>query len=87
MKGEYGDSAFPSFAINTKVDNAAFQYPDLPLPARDIFVDLSLTNPGGSPDSTVVKLDRFHLLARPEPGGRQHGAADADLRSRRGPAR
>jgi hypothetical protein len=61
VKGEYGKDAFPSFAINTKVDNAAFQYPDLPLPARDIFVDLSLTNPGGSADSTVVKLDRFHL--------------------------
>jgi AsmA-like protein len=61
VKGEYGKGAFPSFAINTKVDNAAFQYPDLPLPARDIFVDLSLTNPGGSADSTVVKLDRFHL--------------------------
>jgi AsmA-like protein len=62
IKGEYGDSAFPSFAINTKVNDAAFQYPDLPLPARSIFMDLSLTNPGGSPDSTVVKLDRFHLL-------------------------
>jgi uncharacterized protein involved in outer membrane biogenesis len=61
VKGEYGEQAFPSFAITTKVDNAAFQYPDLPLPARDIFVDLSLTNPGGSADSTVVKLDRFHL--------------------------
>ena len=62
VKGEYGDSAFPSFALTTKVDSAAFQYPDLPLPARDIFIDLSLTNPGGSADSTVVKLDRFHLL-------------------------
>jgi hypothetical protein len=61
VKGEYGEQAFPSFAITTKVDNAAFQYPDLPLPARDIFVDLSLTNPGGSADSTVVRLDRFHL--------------------------
>jgi len=61
VKGDYGEHAFPSFAITTKVDNAAFQYPDLPLPARDIFVDLSLTNPGGSADSTVVKLDRFHL--------------------------
>jgi len=61
VKGQYGKTAFPSFAITTKVDNAAFQYPDLPLPARDIFVDLSLTNPGGSADSTVVKLDRFHL--------------------------
>jgi hypothetical protein len=62
VKGEYGDSAFPSFALTTKVDNAAFQYPDLPLPARDIFIDLSLTNPGGSADSTVVDLRRFHLL-------------------------
>jgi hypothetical protein len=44
------------------VNNAAFQYPDLPLPARDIVMDLSLTNPGGTADSTLVKLDRFHLL-------------------------
>ncbi|MFL5472269.1 MAG: AsmA-like C-terminal region-containing protein [Gemmatimonadales bacterium] len=61
IKGEYGDSAFPGFAINAKVDNAAFQYPDLPLPARDIQMDLALTNPGGSADSTVVNLSRFHL--------------------------
>jgi hypothetical protein len=62
VKGEYGDSAFPSFAINAKVHDAAFQYSDLPLPARSIFMDLAITNPGGSADSTVVKLDRFHLL-------------------------
>jgi len=61
VKGEYGDSAFPAFQLNAKVNNAAFQYPDLPLPARDIIMDLSLTNPGGSADSTVVNLDRFHL--------------------------
>jgi nucleotide-binding universal stress UspA family protein len=62
VKGEYGDSIVPSFALTVKVDNAAFQYPDLPLPARDIFVDLAIANPGGSADSTVVKLQRFHLL-------------------------
>lgn len=62
VKGEYGDSAFPSFALKAKVDNAAFQYPDLPLPARDIFVDLAMTNPGGSADNTVVRLDRFHMV-------------------------
>jgi hypothetical protein len=62
VKGEYGDSIVPSFALGIKVDNAAFQYPDLPLPARDIFVDLAIANPGGSADSTVVKLQRFHLL-------------------------
>jgi AsmA-like protein len=67
VKGEYGDSAFPSFALNAKVNDAAFQYPDLPLPARSIFLDLALTNPGGSADSTVVKLDRFHLLLGQNP--------------------
>jgi hypothetical protein len=62
VKGEYGDSAFPSLALNAKVENAAFQYPDLPLPARDIAMDLSITNPGGSADSTVVRLQKFHML-------------------------
>jgi AsmA-like C-terminal region/AsmA family len=61
VKGEYGDSAFPALALNLKVDNAAFQYPDLPLPARDIGMDLSISNPGGSSDSTVLKLQKFHL--------------------------
>ena len=67
VKGEYGDSAFPSFALNAKVNDAAFKYPDLPLPARSIFMDLALTNPGGSADSTLVKLDRFHLLLGSNP--------------------
>ncbi len=62
VKGEYGDSAFPSLALSAKVENAAFQYPDLPLPARDIAMDLSITNPGGSADSTVVRLQKFHML-------------------------
>jgi hypothetical protein len=61
VKGDYGDRAFPAFRLNAKVNDAAFQYPDLPLPARSIFLDLALTNPGGSADSTVVNLDRFHL--------------------------
>jgi hypothetical protein len=67
VKGEYGKDAFPSFAIDTKVNDATFQYADLPLPARSIFVDLSLDNPGGSADSTVVKLDRFHVVLGQNP--------------------
>jgi hypothetical protein len=67
VKGEYGPGAFPSFAIDTKVNDATFQYADLPLPARSIVVDLSLDNPGGSADSTVVKLDRFHVVLGQNP--------------------
>ncbi|MBW8770768.1 MAG: hypothetical protein JF589_13515 [Gemmatimonadetes bacterium] len=67
VKGEYGDGAFPAFAINAKVNDAAFKYDDLPLAARSIFLDLSLTNPGGSADNTVVKLDRFRLVVGNNP--------------------
>jgi AsmA-like protein len=62
VKGQYGDSSFPSFSLSAKVNDAAFQYPDLPLPARSIFMDLALDNPGRSADSTVLTLNRFHVL-------------------------
>jgi hypothetical protein len=62
VKGEYGDKAFPSFTLRTKVDNGTFRYPDLPLPAKDINLDLGISNPGGSADSTVVNLSRLHLV-------------------------
>ena len=67
VQGRYGEKAFPSFVLNAKVDNAAFQYPDLPLPARDIFMDLAVANPGGDADSTVVRLDRFHVRLGSDP--------------------
>jgi uncharacterized protein involved in outer membrane biogenesis len=67
VKGEYGDSAFPALALNARVDNAAFQYPDLPLPARDIAMDLAIGNPGGSADNTVVNLRKFHVLVGRNP--------------------
>lgn len=67
IKGEYGKHSFPSFAVNAKVSNGAFQYPDLPLPARDIALDLAIRNPGGNVDSTVVRLARFHAVIGREP--------------------
>ena len=32
VKGEYAENAFPSLALNAKVENGTFRYPDLPLP-------------------------------------------------------
>jgi hypothetical protein len=67
IKGNYGKTAFPSFSVDAKVTNGAFQYPDLPLPARSIVLDLSLRNPGGNVDNTVVRLARFHAVIGQEP--------------------
>ena len=67
VQGEYGDDAFPSLSLGAKVENGSFRYPDLPLPARDIALDLSITNPGGHADSTTVDLRRFHVVLGSNP--------------------
>lgn len=67
VKGEYGPHAFPALALRAEVQDGAFHYPDLPLPARDIALDLAIDNPGGSVDSTVVKLTRFHMALGKRP--------------------
>jgi hypothetical protein len=61
VRGLYGESAFPALALDVTVEDGSFRYPDLPLPARAITADLSITNPGGDIDSTVVNLSRFHV--------------------------
>ncbi|HEX5581177.1 MAG TPA: AsmA-like C-terminal region-containing protein, partial [Gemmatimonadaceae bacterium] len=60
VKGEYGPGLFPALAVRARVEDGAFRYPDLPLPARDIALDLAIDNPGGDVDGTVVRLERFH---------------------------
>lgn len=67
VEGLYGDEAFPSFAIAATVENGRFQYPDKPLPARDIHLDLAVRNPGGDLDSTVVDLRRLHAVIGNDP--------------------
>jgi len=67
VNGLYGDGTFPAFTLRATVDNGSFQYPDLPLPARNIGFDLSLDNPGGSLDSTVMDLSRFHVQIGNDP--------------------
>jgi hypothetical protein len=62
VKGEYGEGSFPSLSLGARVENGTFRYPDLPLPARDIGLDLAITNPGGDADSTTVNLRRLHIV-------------------------
>lgn len=75
VKGKYGPKSFPALAIRARVDNGTFRYPDLPLPARDIALELAVDNPGGHVDSTVVDLKRFHAVIGDRP-------LDASLRVR-----
>jgi hypothetical protein len=67
VRGAYGDDAFPAFALNVNVADGSFRYPDLPLPARAVALDLAVSNPGGDIDSTVVTLSRFHMEIGDQP--------------------
>jgi hypothetical protein len=62
VKGTYGPHAFPAFALRARVENGAFRYTALPLPAREIAMDLAIDNPGGDVDNTVVDLKRLHAV-------------------------
>jgi AsmA-like C-terminal region len=66
VRGTLAPGVVPGFAIHVAVDDGMFRYPDLPLPARAIALDLAVDNPGGDADSTVLNLRRFHA----EIGGR-----------------
>lgn len=61
VDGVYGPASFPSFSLAVAVRDGSFRYPDLALPAEAITADLSITNPGGHVDSTVVNLRDFHI--------------------------
>jgi len=67
IRGTYSETDFPSFSITIDVTDGMFRYPDLPLPAQNIFVDLSIDNPGGDVDNTVVNMQRFHIELGTDP--------------------
>lgn len=67
VQGTYGEDAFPELALTAEVEDGMFRYPDLPLPARDISLALSVRNPGGDPDLTVVRLERLHVVIGDQP--------------------
>jgi len=67
VRGIYGPDAFPALALNATVEDGRFRYPDLPLPAREIGASLAVTNPGGHADSTVIALERLHMVIGSDP--------------------
>ncbi len=66
-KGAYMGENYPAFGISVKVDDAMFQYPDLPTSVSDINIDMKAENPGGDLDKTVIDIPKFDLKVGGEP--------------------
>jgi len=60
-KGRMIGDQLPLFALDLKVSDARFQYPDLPKSAEAINIDMHIKNPGGSEDNTLVDINTFHV--------------------------
>ncbi|PCH94945.1 MAG: hypothetical protein COB85_05080 [Bacteroidetes bacterium] len=60
-KGTYSDPSLPAFGLTLKIDDARFQYPDLPKSVENINIKVDVNNPGGSEDNTVIDVSKFHL--------------------------
>lgn len=61
VKGRMVGEQLPAFDVKLVVNDARFQYPDLPKSAEAIAIDLHVQNPGGSEDNTIIDLNKFHV--------------------------
>ncbi len=66
-KGTFIDSTYPAFGLNMKVNNAMFQYPDLPKSVDDIQIKASVESKDGDIDHTIVDVPEFHLKMAENP--------------------
>ena len=67
VKGKYNGVSYPAFGASLKVNNATFQYPNLPAAITGINIDVKAKNPGGSLDNTVIDVDKFDMLLAGDP--------------------
>ena len=60
VKGTYNETSLPAFALQMKVEEGMFQYPDLPTPVSNIQLDVDIENPDGDLEKTVIDIRQLH---------------------------
>lgn len=61
VKGTYNENQMPLVNLRLVVENAMFQYPDLPKSVDNINIDLAVFYDGVVNDNTKVDLNKFHV--------------------------
>jgi len=67
VKGTLTETQTPSANLRLVVENAMFQYPDLPKSVENVNIDLSVFYDGVNNDNTKVDLNKFHLEVADNP--------------------
>ncbi len=61
LKGTYSDTKIPALDLKMDVENASFQYPDLPMGMTEINAKASVMSPDSDLDKMVVDVPAFHF--------------------------
>jgi len=61
LKGTYNDSKMPAIDLKMDVQNASFQYPDLPMGMTEINAKATVLSPDNDLDKMVVDVPTFHF--------------------------
>lgn len=61
VKGTYSSVQMPAYNVNLQVKDGFFQYPDLPKPVKNINFSMTVDNPDGVTDHTVVNIPKGHI--------------------------
>nr|MDQ3395234.1 AsmA family protein [Bacteroidota bacterium] len=63
VKGVYSESRnlMPAYNFKLAVDNAMFQYPDLPTAIKNINLNMMVDNKDGAPKNNILDISQFHM--------------------------
>ena len=67
VRGTYSDKTLPAFDLNLRVNNGVFQYPDLPVAVKNVFINADIAKPQGSLNLMVIDVQKLHLEAGTDP--------------------
>ena len=67
VKGTYSENEMPAYNVDLAIQDGFFQYPDLPLPVKNINLTMNVKNPDGVTDHTVVDIPKAHIDLDNEP--------------------
>ncbi len=59
--GKHDSKHSPAYYLNLDIKNGFFQYPDLPIPVKNINLAVNINNPDGVADHTLLNIPRAHL--------------------------
>ena len=61
VKGKMDSLTLPAYQVNLEVENAMFQYPELPTPVNDINIAMLVDNKDGVIENTLIDVKKCHL--------------------------